>query len=39
VGEDAVDAGLAHFVVTFWVDEETEGGGEVAGGFADGTYF
>ena len=36
VGEDAVDAGFAHFVVAFRVHEETHGGVEVAGGFADG---
>lgn len=35
-GEDAVDAGGAHFVVAFWVDEELEGGVEVPVGFADG---
>lgn len=37
-GEDAVDTGGAHFVVAFWVDEELEGGVEVAVRFADGTY-
>lgn len=37
-GEDTVDAGGAHFVVAFWVDEELEGGVEVAVRFADGTY-
>ncbi len=35
-GEDAVDAGGAHFVVTFWVDEKLEGGIEVAVRCADG---
>lgn len=36
VGEDAVDAGFAHFVVAFGVHEEAHGWVEVAGGFADG---
>ncbi len=36
VGEDAVDAGFAHFVVAFRVHEEAHRGVEVAGGFADG---
>lgn len=27
---DAVDAGGTHFVVAFWIDEELEGGVEVA---------
>lgn len=36
VGEDAVDAGFAHFVVAFRVHEEAHGWVEVAGGFADG---
>lgn len=35
MGEDAVDAGFAHFVVAFWVHEEAHGWVEVAGGFAD----
>ena len=35
-GEDTVDAGGAHFVVAFWVDEELERGIEVAVRFADG---
>lgn len=34
--EDPVDARRAHFVVAFWVDEELEGGVEVAVRFADG---
>ena len=34
--EDAVDAGLAHLVVAFWVDEEAHVGVEVAGRLADG---
>jgi len=34
-GEDAVNAGRAHFVVAFWVYEELEGGVEVAVRFAD----
>ena len=36
VGEDPVDAGLAHFVVAFGVYEEAHIGVEVAGGFTDG---
>lgn len=39
VGEEAVYAGLAHFVVAGWVDEEAEGGVEVTGGFADWADF
>lgn len=39
MGEDAVHAGLAHFVVACWIDEEAEGGVEVATGLADGAYF
>ena len=39
VREDAVDAGLAHFVVAFRVDEEADRGVEVAGGFADRADF
>lgn len=35
-GEDAVYAGRTHFVVTFWVDEELEGGVKVSIRFADG---
>lgn len=35
LGEDAVDARFAHFVVAFWVDEEAHVGAKVAGGFAD----
>ena len=37
--EEAVHAGLAHFVVAFRVHEEAEGVVEVAAGFADGADF
>ncbi len=37
-GENTVDAGGAHFVVTFWVDEELERGIKVAVGFTDWAY-
>ena len=36
LGEDAVDAGLAHLVVAFRVHEEAHVRVEVAGGFANG---
>lgn len=39
VGENAVYARGAEFVVAFGIDEEAEGGVEVAGGFADGALF
>ena len=35
MGEDAVDAGFAHFVVAFGVHKEAHGWVEVTGGFAD----
>ena len=37
--EDAVNAGFAHFVVAFGVDEEAHRGVEVAGGAAYGANF
>jgi hypothetical protein len=36
MGEDTVDARLAHLVVAFWVDEEAHIAFEVALGVADG---
>lgn len=37
--EDAVHAGLAHFVIAFWIDEEPHVRVEVSRGLADRTYF
>ena len=36
LGKYTIDAGFAHLVVTFWVDEKSHVGIEIASRFADG---